>query len=75
MPLTVDLDSIEPDHPQPVLRELLLENRFPVDISTRSLEQLRVATTAESFGALFTVSGDHGGALVHRGEQRVSRTR
>lgn len=75
MPLTFDLDAIEADQRQPELQELLLQNRFPIDVSTGSLDQVRVATTAESFVGLFMVSCDGRSAFVHRGERRVSRPR
>lgn len=71
MPSTFDLDSIEPEERQPALRELLQQNPVPIDVATGSIDQLHVSTTAEFFGALFMVSCDGRGAVVHRGERRV----
>lgn len=71
MPLTFDLDSIAPDERQPALRELLLQNPVPIDVATGGIEELHVATTADFFGAMFMVSCDGRGAVVHRSEKRV----
>lgn len=72
MPMTFDLDTIEADQRESALRELLSQNPVPIDVSTGGENQLRVTTTADFFGALFMVSCNGRGAMVHRGERRAT---
>jgi len=71
MPMSFDLDSIEPAEREPALRELLQQNPVPIDVSTIPVDELHVSTTADYFGRLFMVSCNGRGAIVHRGAHRV----
>ncbi len=72
MPMTFDLDTIEPALREPALRELLSQNPVPIDVSTGGPDRLHVTTTADFFGSLFMVSCNGRGAMVHRGERRAA---
>lgn len=71
MPMSFDLDEIEPAEREPALRELLQQNPVPIDVSTIPVDELHVSTTADYFGRLFMVSCNGRGARVHRGAHRV----
>jgi len=73
MPTTFDLDDIEISLREPALHDLLGQIPVPIDVSTGAVDLLHVSTVSDFFGRLFLVSCNGRGALVHRGERRVTQ--
>jgi hypothetical protein len=71
MAVMFDLDQVDKAAREDTLSALMSQIPVPIDVRSRSVDDLHVSTVSGYFGGVFLVSCNGRGALVERGEKRA----